>query len=152
MVRSYDKTPGMKSKNLTNKVIKESSNYDFIFLNLAAPDMIGHTGNLKAGIECCEIIDKCLIKIVEHYLKINGTVIVSADHGNVEKLFDIESGKIDTKHTKNPVPLIIINEKLGNLKLRKNGKLSNIAPTVLNLLNIKKPELMREDSLIKKYE
>ncbi len=150
MVRSYDKTPGMKSKNLTNKVIKESSDYDFIFLNLAAPDMIGHTGNLKAGIKCCEIIDECLMKIVNHYLKIDGTIIVTADHGNVEKLFDVESGRIDTKHTKNPVPLIIINKRLDNLGLKNNGKLSNISPTVLNLLGIKKPKLMREDNLIKK--
>ncbi len=151
-VKSYDEVPGMKSKELTKKVLKnlEKNKYDFTVLNYAAPDMIGHTGNLKAGIECCEIVDGEVEKIVRQYLQKNGTVIITADHGNVEGMINLKTGEIDTEHSMNPVPFIVINKKLKNIKLRKKGVLGDIVPTILDILNIQKPETMSGKSLVKK--
>ncbi len=150
-VKSYDQTPLMSSKELTETIISNlnKDKYDFTVLNFAAPDMIGHTGNLEAGIECCEGIDKCLGEIVEAYLEKGGTIIVTADHGNVEEMINLETGEIDTKHSINPVPFIIINRNLINkIKLREGGILGDVAPTILDLLKIKKPKLMTGKSLI----
>ncbi len=151
-VRSYDETPAMSSKNLTDFIIKSLKTkwYDFTVLNFAAPDMIGHTGNLKAGVECCEEIDKFIDKIVKAYLRVNGTVIITADHGNVEKMIDLKTDEIVTEHTSNLVPFILINEKLKNkIKLKESGILGDIAPTILDLIGFKKPKEMTGKNLIK---
>jgi len=155
-VKSYDLTPAMNTGKLSQKVIanlnlksKKSWNYDFTLLNIAAPDMVGHTGNLKAGIECCNLVDKYLGDIVKAYLSINGTVVVTADHGNIEEMINLETGEIHTEHTTNLVPFIIVNKNIKkSLKLRKNGSLSNIAPTILDLLKIKKSRKMKAKSLL----
>ena len=87
--------------------------------------------------------------IVKAYLSINGTVVVTADHGNIEEMINLETGEIHTEHTTHPVPFIIVNKNLKrNLKLRKNGSLSNIAPTILSLLDVKKSKKMRGKSLL----
>lgn len=169
-VRCYDETPAMKSADLAKIVINNltgrrdmrispllkkgtkiaAGKYDFTVLNFAAPDMIGHTGNLKAGIECCHQVDKYLGAIVKAYLKIKGTILVTADHGNIEEMINSETGEIDTEHSINPVPFIVVNEKLKNkIRLCKNGALSDIAPTILELLGRKKPKEMAGKSLIK---
>lgn len=152
-VRSYDETPIMKSKELTKKIIKNLKNnrYDFTILNLCAPDMIGHTGNLDVGIECCEQVDKYLEKILKAYLKAKGTVLVTADHGNIEEMINLTTGEIDTEHSINPVPFIIVNKNLkGKIKLKESGVLGDIAPTVLDLMGRDKPREMTGKSLIKK--
>jgi len=123
-VRSYDEVPIMKSKELADAVVDnlKRGRYDFTALNLAAPDMIGHTGNLKAGIVCCEGVDREVGKIVREYLKHRGTVIITADHGNIEEMINLETGEIDTEHSANPVPFVVVNEKFRNrIKLRANG-------------------------------
>ena len=160
-VKNYDLTPAMNTHLLAKKVIsslnlnsKKSQNYDFIFLNIAAPDMLGHTGNLEAGIECCNLVDKYLGDIVKAYLSVDGTIIVTADHGNIEKMINLETGEIHTEHTTNPVPFIVINKNNTKcpegkkIKLRKNGSLCDIAPTVLSLLDIKKSRKMKGKSLL----
>jgi 2,3-bisphosphoglycerate-independent phosphoglycerate mutase len=161
-VKSYDETPAMSSSALTDVVIKnlkeeklvdmknkKSWKYDFTVLNFAAPDMIGHTGNLKAAIECCHIVDGLVGKICQAYLEKNGTVIITADHGNIEKMINLETDEIFTEHTANPVPFIIVNKKIGkNLKLKRGGSLCDIAPTILKLLNRPKPEEMKGKFLI----
>ncbi|MFH1522858.1 MAG: 2,3-bisphosphoglycerate-independent phosphoglycerate mutase [Patescibacteria group bacterium] len=150
-VRSYDEKPAMSSSKLASVVIKniKEKKYDFTVLNFAAPDMIGHTGNLKAGVICCEAIDKEVNNITKEYLKKNGTVIITADHGNIEEMINLKTGEIDTEHSKNPVPFIIINKKLKRtIKLRKNGVLGDIAPTILYLMDRKKPKEMKGKSLI----
>lgn len=155
-VKSYDITPGMSTEELTKNVISnlvkgknKKPKFDFTTLNLAAPDMIGHTGNLQAAIECCEIIDRNVGKIVKEYLHANGTVIIAADHGNIEKMINTETGEIYTEHTTNPVPFIIINNHYKNkLKLKKDGTLGDVAPTVLKLLDLKKPKDMKGKPLI----
>ncbi len=156
-VKSYDLTPAMNGEKLT-KIILSNNNlkgrrkwkYDFTVLNFPAPDMVGHTGNLNAAIKTCEKIDYFLGKIVQSYLKLNGTVFVVADHGNIEKMINPETGEIYTEHTTNPVPFIIVNKKFASKKinLKKNKSLCNIAPTILKLLEIKKPKEMKGESVI----
>ncbi len=149
-VKSYDQTPLMSSRELAKVVIDNlrKNRYDFTVLNFAAPDMIGHTGNLKAGIKCCEGVDKYLGYIVKAYLKKDGMVLITADHGNIEEMINLKTGEIDTKHSTNPVPFIIVNNNL-SLKLKSGGTLGDIAPTILKLLEIKKPAIMTGNSLIK---
>jgi len=157
-VKSYDLTPDMNTKKLAEKVIsnlnlsnKKNFNYDFTFLNIAAPDMIGHTGNLEAGVKCCNLVDGYLGKIIKAYLSVNGTVVVTADHGNIEKMVNLDTGEIHTEHTTNPVPFIIVNKNSKKkLELRKNGSLCDIAPTILSLLNVKKSRKMKGRSLLVK--
>jgi 2,3-bisphosphoglycerate-independent phosphoglycerate mutase len=150
-VKSYDQTPGMKSEHLTKKILNSlnKNKYDFTFVNFAAPDMIGHTGNLKAGIECCEKLDTLVGRLVKEYLDKNGTIIITADHGNIEQMINPETGGIETRHTTNQVPFIVVNKKLKSLKLKKNGKLADIAPTIIELLGLKKFKKMTGTSLIK---
>ncbi len=153
-VKSYDKTPSMRANDLTEIILvnlknKKNLKYEFTALNFSAPDMVGHTGNLKAAIECCHEIDKYLGKIIKAYLKYGGTVIVTADHGNVEEMINLKTGEIDTEHSTNPVPFVLVNKKMRKAKLRRNGKLYDIAPTILDILDIKKPKEMAGKSLIK---
>lgn len=161
-VKSYDAVPAMSSAKLCREVInnltpdpllsKERGNwkYDFTVLNFAAPDMIGHTGNLEAGVECCHKVDKCLGEIVKAYLRVAGTILVTADHGNIEKMINLKTGGIDTEHSTNPVPFIMVNKSLGNkFQLRSGGVLGDVAPTILELLGLDKPKEMAGKSLIK---
>jgi 2,3-bisphosphoglycerate-independent phosphoglycerate mutase len=151
-VDAYDKTPLMRSKELAEQLLKylKQNKYEFSFVNFAAPDMVGHTGNLKAAIECCEKIDGLIGKIVSEYLKKGGTVIITADHGNVEEMINRNTGRVETRHSINQVPFIIINKELKKNELKKNGKLADVAPTILDLCSIKKPCAMAGKSLIKK--
>jgi 2,3-bisphosphoglycerate-independent phosphoglycerate mutase len=155
-VRSYDQTPAMSSQALTDKVVdflsqgKETNpwKYDFVVLNFAAPDMVGHTGNLKAAIECCEAVDKCVDRIVKAYLAADGTLLITADHGNIEKMINLKTDEIFTEHTTNPVPFILVTKAATHIRLRKNGILGDIAPTILDLLDIEQAEEMSGRSLI----
>ena len=152
-VKSYDETPTMSSEELTREVIQKlkSPGIDFTVLNIAAPDMIGHTGNLKAGVECCEKVDGYVGQIVEAYLEVNGSVIITADHGNIEEMINLETGEIDTEHSRYPVPFILVNNNLENkIKLRESGVLGDVAPTILELTGRNKPKEMTGKSLIKK--
>jgi 2,3-bisphosphoglycerate-independent phosphoglycerate mutase len=157
-VKSYDETPCMSSEELNRVVINNLNDrsrhkpykYDFTVLNYAAPDMVGHTGNLEAAKITCRIVDKCVGKLIRAYLAVNGTVVITADHGNIEKMINMETGEIYTEHTANPVPFIIVNKKLRQqIKLKSGGSLSDIAPTVLKLLDRVKPKGMKGKSLIK---
>ncbi len=151
-VKSYDETPLMNSTELAKTVLVNLKNkeHDFTVLNFAAPDMLGHTGNLAAGIKCCEGIDNLLSRIVRAYLKARGTVIVTADHGNIEEMVNLKTDEIDTEHSTNPVPFILVNDKArGRVKLREGGILGDIAPTILELIGLPKPREMMGKSLIK---
>lgn len=149
-VERYDYAPTMSSEKLV-KVVLESlakNKFEFVAMNFAAPDMIGHTGNLKAAVKCCEGIDVCLKTIVKTYLAKKGVVVITADHGNIEKMINLKTGEIYTEHTTNKVPFIVVGAP--NIKLKKSGSLRDIAPTILDLLEIKKPKLMTGRSLINK--
>lgn len=149
-VKSYDETPAMSSAQLAYEVIGnlKKNKYDITVLNFAAPDMIGHTGNLKAAISCIESVDHYLGKIIEEYLKAEGTVIVTADHGNIEEMINLKTGEINTEHTTNQVPFILINKKLQHrIKLSDSGCLGDIAATILKILDRPKPKLINRKPL-----
>jgi 2,3-bisphosphoglycerate-independent phosphoglycerate mutase len=143
-VVSYDQKPEMSVYKITSRVLKELAHYQFICVNFANPDMIGHTGNVKAGIKAVEACDKCLGKIKQAVLAKQGTLIITADHGNADKMLDLETGEMYTEHTNNPVPFIIVDSR--SIKLKK-GKLGDIAPTILKLMKIKKAKEMKGKEL-----
>ncbi|MGN1044132.1 MAG: 2,3-bisphosphoglycerate-independent phosphoglycerate mutase [Acutalibacteraceae bacterium] len=146
-VATYDLQPEMSAKKITEKVIEKirSKNYDLIVLNYANPDMVGHTGNFAATVKAVETVDECIGKLLFEMEKIQGVTIITADHGNAEKMFD-ESGNPCTSHTTNLVPFAVVGYA-GTLK--NKGALCDIAPTVLEILNAKKPREMTGQSLLK---
>lgn len=145
-VATYDLQPEMSAVEVTQAILDDlaTKTSQMLIVNYANPDMVGHTGNIPATIEAIEAIDQQLAKIIPAILERDGTAIITADHGNAEKLLD-EKNQPYTAHTSNPVPLIITKE---GLDLIKDGKLANIAPTILELLEIEQPKLMSERSLI----
>ncbi len=146
-VATYDLKPEMSAFEVRDEIIKriESEKYDLIILNFANPDMVGHTGVIEAAVTAVETVDECMGEIVDLMLNRGGRVIVTADHGNAEKLLDEANGGPFTAHTTNKVPLLIAGE--GHLNLRE-GILADIAPTILDLLGLEKPSDMTGDSLI----
>lgn len=147
-VPTYDMQPEMSAFKVTDEVIKNirEQKYDVIILNYANPDMVGHTGILEAGIKAVETVDECMGRVVDEVLKVQGTVIITADHGNVEEMIDITTGEPQTAHTSNLVPFILIGQ--GDVKLRKNGILADIAPTMLSMMSLPIPEEMTGRSII----
>ncbi|NQV08815.1 alkaline phosphatase family protein, partial [Candidatus Woesearchaeota archaeon] len=147
-VPSYDKKPEMSAYKITKKVLVEikKEKYGLIVMNFANGDLVGHAGKLGAAIKACKVVDRCLGQIVEVGLKHNYHVLVTGDHGNVETMLYPNSEK-NPSHGINPVPFYIVSKD--NYKL-KNGGLKDVAPTILDLMGIKKPKLMTGKSLIKK--
>lgn len=147
---SYVSLPEMSAKTITEKVLTrlaDNSN-DFIAINYANADMIGHTGNLGATVRAIEFLDKQISALTKEVLRKNGHMVITADHGNADDMIDFESDQPNTFHTKNPVPFLLIGEKFKNVKIKENGVLANIAPTILDILNIEKPKAMKCDSLL----
>lgn len=144
-VATYDLKPEMSADEVTENLLKELPNTDLVILNFANGDMVGHTGVLEAAIKAVETVDKNLKLIYDKVMELGGTLIVTADHGNCEEMLD-DNDNIVTSHTTNPVPFIITEQ---GLKLHE-GKLGDIAPTILDLMNIEKPEEMTGVSLIEK--
>lgn len=153
-VFSYDQKPEMSAEDITNVIVSniEHSVYDFICVNFANADMVGHTGNLQATIRAVEFLDKCLEEVVTKVLEGGGAAIVTADHGNADEMLDPKTGDISTMHSKNPVPFIIVKEGLTreNCKLKGNGVLGNVAPTFLDVIGVPKPKAMVLGSLIER--
>lgn len=162
-VSSYDKKPEMSAKGIADRVVKEvlADNYDFIVLNFANPDMVGHTGDLKATIEGLETVDQELAKIIDAVLSKNGVVAITADHGNAEELTNLQTGKMDKEHSTNPVPFILVGKEFegqanpqiealgGDLSLSQPvGTLSDVAPTIVKIMGLKKPKEMTGVPLI----
>lgn len=157
-VEQYDCTPEMSAEKITSKLIEitKKKSYNFIVANYANSDMIGHTGNLKATKKAIEIIDKCLHHLLQNITDKPTTIIITSDHGNADIMLN-NNNETFKSHTKNLVPFIIINQKdylnktyhHNNIKLKQKGSLADIAPTILNLLNINIPNDMNGKSLIK---
>jgi 2,3-bisphosphoglycerate-independent phosphoglycerate mutase len=138
----------MSAEEVADKTIEQiEKGIDFLFINFANPDMVGHTANVPAIIEAIEETDRELGRIIEALKKNNGIALVTADHGNAETNIDEITGKKHTSHTTNPVPFIITDE-IGSL--RSNGTLADITPTILDILQIEKPTSMTGESLIEK--
>ncbi len=146
-VPTYDMQPEMSAYEVAGEAVKRihSGKYDVIVLNFANPDMVGHTGIFDAARTAVEVVDKCVGSVVEAVLARGGIALVTSDHGNAEQMQDYETGNSHTAHTLNPVPFIIAG--MGYVKLRE-GRLADIAPTILDIMGVEKPGEMTGQSLI----
>ncbi|MBR5872052.1 MAG: 2,3-bisphosphoglycerate-independent phosphoglycerate mutase, partial [Oscillospiraceae bacterium] len=145
-VATYDLQPEMSAYLVTEKLLEElgKNEHDVIILNYANTDMVGHTGVFKAAVAACEAVDECLGKICEKVKELGGTVLITADHGNADVML-APDGTPFTAHSTNPVPFIVFNHEC---ELREHGVLADIAPTMLKLLGLEKPEAMTGESII----
>ncbi|MDT0649730.1 2,3-bisphosphoglycerate-independent phosphoglycerate mutase [Autumnicola edwardsiae] len=145
-VATYDLQPEMSAYEIRDKIIPElkSESADFVCLNFANPDMVGHTGVFDAAVKACETVDSCAKDVAEAAMENGYSVLVIADHGNSETMINPD-GSPNTAHTTNPVPLILLDKDIKNIN---SGNLGDIAPTILKLMGIEKPDLMTQDSLI----
>jgi 2,3-bisphosphoglycerate-independent phosphoglycerate mutase len=151
-VATYDLQPEMSAPELTDKAVQAiaSGKYDLIVLNYANPDMVGHTGDVAAAIKAVETVDAGLGRIAAAIRKAGGALLVTADHGNCEMMLDPETGGPHTAHTTNPVPLFLMSDlSSGAVKLAE-GRLADLAPTLLELMDLPKPAQMSGTSLIKR--
>ncbi len=148
-IATYDLKPEMSSEELIEDFVKnyKTGGYPFAVINIACPDMVAHTGILDAAIKAITASDNALAKLVTLAKETNSYLLITADHGNAEELIDIESGRVNTEHSTQPVPFIIFHNEDKHFKLSQ-GKLGDIAPTILELFNIEKPSQMTGSSLI----
>lgn len=146
-VATYDLQPEMNSTLLTDKLVAaiESGEHDFIVCNYPNGDMVGHTGDFDAAVKACEAVDRCIGRIVTALEKTGSEALITADHGNAEQMMDSVSGQAHTAHTCEPVPLIYVGR---NAQTAKKGALSDIAPTILALMNMPQPEEMTGSNLL----
>ena len=150
-VATYDLQPEMSAYLVTDKVLQEidSDKFDVIILNYANCDMVGHTGVLEAAVKAVKTVEDCVGKITEAVLKKGGSCLITADHGNADKMI-AEDGSPFTAHTTNRVPFILVNEDFKNVTLRDGGILADIAPTLLEVMGETAPAEMTGKSLIVK--
>ena len=150
-VATYDLQPEMSAPEVCDKLCAaiRSEKYDVIVINFANPDMVGHTGILEAAIKAVETVDTCVGKAVDAIKEVNGQLFICADHGNAEQLVDYETGAPFTAHTTNPVPFILVNAD-PSYKLRENGCLADIIPTLIELMGMEQPAEMTGKSLLVK--
>ncbi|MCR4256552.1 MAG: alkaline phosphatase family protein, partial [Candidatus Uhrbacteria bacterium] len=162
-VSSYDQQPEMSAPQITDRVVKEiaGGQYDFIVLNFANPDMVGHTGNHEATVKANETMDACLGQITNAALAVGGAVIITADHGNAEEVKNLVTGDMDKEHSTNPVPFIIVHKDLeglraptgdvigGDLSLNPPvGMLADVAPTIIHMMGLTPPPDMTGQVLV----
>ena len=144
-VATYDLQPEMSAYEVTDALEERLGNYDVIIINYANCDMVGHTGVFEAAVKAVEAVDTCVGRIVNKILELGGAVLLTADHGNADQML-AEDNTPFTAHTTNPVPLLAVG--LGDIKLREGGRLADLAPTMLSVLGLEKPEAMSGESLI----
>lgn len=149
-VRTYDLQPEMSAAGVTDAAIEHirSGQYDLVIMNYANADMVGHTGVIEAAIRAVEAVDKGVGRVVEATLDVGGGLLISADHGNAEQLIEYNTGKPFTAHTTYPVPLYLVVPELAHARLRSDGILADVAPTVLDIMHIPQPKDMTGRSLI----
>ncbi len=150
-ISTYDLQPEMSAYKLTDTVVEEieTQNYQFLLINYANADMVGHTGNYHATLKAITTVDNCLKKLYSAIKHVNGTLIITADHGNAENMFDEQTAEINTAHTTNPVPFMVINKNFSNINTKvRDGSLADIAPTILSLYGIEVPKEMTGRNLI----
>jgi len=140
-VATYDLAPEMSAFKITDKLLRaiDGREADVFIVNFANPDMVGHTGKLDKAIEACQYVDTCLGWITNAIRTSRGTMLITADHGNAEMMIDLKTGEPHTAHTTNPVPFHLIDEESIGVKLREDGALEDVAPTMLGLLELEKP-------------
>ncbi len=150
-VATYDLQPEMSAYLVTDKVLQEleSGKFDVVILNFANCDMVGHTGVIPAAVKAVGTVDECVKKVLDKILEMGGSALLTADHGNADKLLD-ENGAPFTAHTTNPVPVVLVSEKYRNATLRTDGKLCDLAPTLLTVMGLPVPAEMTGKCLIQK--
>jgi 2,3-bisphosphoglycerate-independent phosphoglycerate mutase len=148
-VATYDQKPEMSAAEMTDKLVEavESNKFGFVVVNFANPDMVGHTGDLAAAIKAIETTDQCLGRLEAAVKKVNGILFITADHGNCEIMRDPKTGQPHTSHTHSLVPAILVNGP-ANITALKNGRLADIAPTLVTLMGLTKPAEMTGHSLL----
>ena len=145
-VASYDLKPEMSAPEVAARVVAAlADGYGFCVVNFANPDMVGHTGVIPAVVSAVETVDACLARVVEATHRAGGVCLVTADHGNAEKLLEDDGLSPHTAHTTNPVPLVAT---VAGAEVRDGGELSDLAPTVLSLLGLEQPAAMTGTSLV----
>jgi 2,3-bisphosphoglycerate-independent phosphoglycerate mutase len=150
-VATYDLAPEMSAAGVRDAVLRRLASPDcepFIVVNFANGDMVGHTGVLPAAIKACEVVDECVGAIVDATLARGGSLIVTADHGNAEQMYDPVTKAPHTAHTTYDVPLIVVGSAFKNRKLRSGGRLADVAPTMIDMMGLKKPQPMTGQSLL----
>jgi 2,3-bisphosphoglycerate-independent phosphoglycerate mutase len=149
-VKTYDLQPEMSVFEVTEKVVEaiESKKYDVVIMNIANPDMVGHTGVMDAAVKAVHHTDVAVGRILDAVANADGVALITADHGNCELMFDERTGQPHTAHTTNPVPLILVDAKKRFGTLKSGGALSNVAPTILTILGLEKPAEMTAESLL----
>lgn len=149
-VSTYDKEPEMSAREITARLISEirAGSYDLIVVNYANPDMVAHTGNLKAAVVACEVIDACLGQLAPTVVGAGGALIITSDHGNVEEMINLSTELVDTEHNSNPVPLIIAGNQFRTTTQVPQGVLADVAPTLLSIMGIPVPITMTGKSLL----
>ena len=151
-VRTYDLKPEMSAYEVADVVLERlgQDKYDVVIVNFATPDMVGHTGILSTAIKAAEAVDECVGKILEKVDKLGGSAIITADHGNLERMADGGADKPHTAHTTNDVPLAVYGKKYKQMKLRNDGRLADVSPTLLDMMGVAQPEEMTGKSLLEK--
>lgn len=148
-ISAYETQPEMACFKVTDKLLRglEAGENDVFIVNLAAADLVAHSGNLNKTIEAVQFIDTCLGGILQKVREVNGVALITSSHGNCEEMINFDNGKVNNSQTKNPVPFHLVDESVNGLKLRTDGALEDIAPTILGLLGIEKPEEMTGSDL-----
>ena len=149
-VATYDLKPEMSAYEVTEEAVKriDSGKYDVMILNFANPDMVGHTGVMEAAVKAVHAVDACLEKVVDAILRQGGRCIITADHGNCEYMWDEKQNAPFTAHTTNPVPCVLVDDTRKDVKLRSDGRLSDLSPTLLDLMGVEKTAEMTGNTLI----
>ncbi len=153
-IATYDLKPEMSAVELTDSVLEKlkSDEYKLTVINYANVDMVGHTGNIGSTVKACEMVDDCVARLANFVLAYDGTLIITADHGNAEEMIDAQSGQIETEHSANPVPLLIISKDyIGRGDMLPSGVLADIAPTILGILGITAPTEMTGRNLLEGF-
>ena len=150
-VATYDLQPEMSAYDLLDKLLAalDEDKYDLVVVNFANPDMVGHTGSIDATKKAIRTVDECVGRLFEKVISLGGSGIITADHGNAELMVDLETGRPITSHSTNPVPFIVVGDEFKGRELLTDGRLSDIAPTLLAMLKMDQPKEMTGHSLIK---
>src|SRR5690606_3144776 len=149
-VATYDLQPEMSAPEVTAKLVEaiDSGKYDLNVCNYANGDMVGHTGVFAAAVKAVEALDKCLQSLIDAVGRSGGDMLITADHGNCEQMMDYDSGQVHTQHTTDRVPFVYVGPRKVNMRADTDGKLADVAPTVLALLQLPQPAEMTGRSLI----
>ena len=142
---TYDEKPEMSAEGVTQTILDRAADYDLIIVNYANPDMVGHTGNVPAAIRAVEFVDRCVERVVAKVLDLGGSLLIAADHGNCELMRDPETGGPHTSHTTNLVPVMLSGVPGAGLH---DGRLADVAPTLLALMGVDQPNEMTGRSLL----